>query len=111
MNTGLHKIEFSELPAQGGSATSNTALNLASLEGLRAVPARLEVHVGEIQMTVGDLLSAKLGQVFRLDRHVDDLVDLVLEGHVIARGQLVAVDESFGIQLTELPDRTPPAAA
>ena len=105
MNTALHKIEFPELAAE---VRQKTGLGLASLEGLRAVPARLEVHVGEVQLTVGELLSAQAGQVLRLDREVNDLVDLVLEGYVIARGRLVAVGEHFGIQLTELPlkDRT-----
>lgn len=104
MTSGLHKIEFPELASNNSTGPD---IGLISLEGLRAVPARLEVHVGEVQLTVGELLSAQAGQVLRLDREVNNLVDLVLEGHVIARGRLVAVDEHFGIQLTELPRRTP----
>ncbi|MBT9457028.1 MAG: FliM/FliN family flagellar motor switch protein [Burkholderiaceae bacterium] len=104
MTSGLHKIEFPELASNNSTRPD---LGLISLEGLRAVPARLEVHVGAVQLTVGELLSAQTGQVLRLDREVNSLVDLVLEGHVIARGRLVAVDEHFGIQLTELPRKDP----
>ncbi|MGM9486038.1 FliM/FliN family flagellar motor switch protein [Ideonella sp. YS5] len=67
------------------------------------VKARLQVCVGEVVMTVGELTRAQAGQVLALDREVDAPVDLLLEGRVVARGQLVAVGEHFGIRLTELP--------
>jgi flagellar motor switch protein FliN/FliY len=67
------------------------------------VKARLQVCVGEAVMTVGELTRAQVGQVVALDREVDAPVDLLLEGRVVARGQLVAVGEHFGIRLTELP--------
>lgn len=67
------------------------------------VKARLRVCVGDAVMTVGELTRAQVGQVVSLDREVDGPVDLVLEGRVVARGQLVAVGEYFGIRLTELP--------
>jgi flagellar motor switch protein FliN/FliY len=54
-------------------------------------------------MTVGQLLAAREGQVLALDRSVDAPVDLLLEGKVVARGQLVAIDGSFGVRITELP--------
>lgn len=67
------------------------------------VKARLQVCVGEAVLSVGELTGAKLGQVIELDREVDGVVDLLLEGRVVARGQLVAVGDCFGIRLTELP--------
>lgn len=67
------------------------------------VKARLQVCVGEAVMTVGELTGAKVGQVVTLDRQVDGAIDLMLEGKVVARGQLVAVGDYFGIRLTELP--------
>jgi flagellar motor switch protein FliN/FliY len=51
---------------------------------------------------VGDLLAAKEHQVLVLDRKVDQPVDLLLEGKVIARGQLVAVDGCFAVRISEL---------
>ncbi|MFE1574352.1 FliM/FliN family flagellar motor switch protein [Comamonas odontotermitis] len=52
---------------------------------------------------MGELLAAKEHQVLVLDRDVEHPVDLILEGQVIARGQLVAVDGQFAVRLTELP--------
>ncbi|CAJ0822581.1 FliM/FliN family flagellar motor switch protein [Ralstonia flaminis] len=76
---------------------------LQSTSPLLAVRARLEVCVGEVELTVGELLAAKDGHVLRLDRAVDQPVDIRLDGKVVARGLLVAVGESFAVRLTELP--------
>lgn len=70
---------------------------------LLQVRARLQVCVGEVTLTVGDFLDARLDQVLTLDRGVEDLVDVLLEGRVVARGQLVAVGDVFGVRLTQLP--------
>lgn len=70
---------------------------------LHSVRARLHVCVGEVEMTIGELLAAKEHQVLVLDRTVDQAVDLLLEGKVVARGQLVAVEGSFAVRITELP--------
>ncbi len=70
---------------------------------LHQVRTRLQVSVGETTTTIGELLSARMHQVFVLDRSVDQAVDLLLEGRVVARGQLVAVDDRFAIRITELP--------
>jgi flagellar motor switch protein FliN len=82
---------------------STTARLAPAHNPLLDVKARLQVCVGEAVMTVGELTRAQSGQVVALDRAVDAAVDLVLEGRVVARGQLVAVGEHFGIRLTELP--------
>jgi flagellar motor switch protein FliN/FliY len=70
---------------------------------LHAVKVRLQVRVGESVMTVGELLGARENEVLLLDRAVEQPVDLLVEGHVVARGHLVAVDGSFGVRITELP--------
>jgi flagellar motor switch protein FliN len=70
---------------------------------LHAVRARLQVCVGEVELSVGELLAAKEHQVLVLDRAIDQPVDMLLEGKVVARGQLVAVDGSFAVRITELP--------
>ncbi|MNY65664.1 flagellar motor switch protein [compost metagenome] len=52
---------------------------------------------------MGELLSAKEHQVLKLDRGIEQPVDLTIEGKVVARGQLVAVDGHFAVRITELP--------
>ena len=70
---------------------------------LHAVRVSLQVRVGEAVMTVGELLAARENEVLLLDRSVEQPVDLLLEGSVVARGQLVAVEGSFAVRITELP--------
>jgi flagellar motor switch protein FliN/FliY len=70
---------------------------------LYAVRIRLRVCVGHAEITVGDLLAAREHQVLVLDRSIDEPVELMLEGKVVARGQLVAVDGAFAVRITELP--------
>lgn len=76
---------------------------LANVHAIHAVKVRLHVCVGEATMTVGELLAARQNEVLALDRGVQQPVDLLLEGRVVARGQLVAVDGAFAVRITELP--------
>jgi flagellar motor switch protein FliN/FliY len=82
---------------------SSEAKIVETLNPLHQIKARLSVCVGEAVMTVGELLGARENQVIKLDRHVEQAVDLLLEGRVVARGQLVAVDDHFAVRVTELP--------
>lgn len=70
---------------------------------IHQVKATLQVYLGSATLTVGELMSAAKNQVLVLDRTVGQPVDLLLEGQVVARGQLVAVDEHFAVRITELP--------
>jgi flagellar motor switch protein FliN len=71
---------------------------------LHAVKVHLHVCVGSAVMTLGELLRARENEVLVLDRTVDQPVDLVLEGKVVARGELIAVDDgSFAVRVSELP--------
>lgn len=70
---------------------------------IHQIKATLSICVGNAHLTVSDLLGMREKQVICLDRTIEQPVDIILEGHVIARGTLVAVDDYFGVQITELP--------
>ena len=95
------RIELSELPTEQPAASNPTLLQ--SINPLHQVKATLQVCVGAATLTVGELMAAKEQQVLVLDRGVEQPVDLLLEGQVVARGQLVAVDNQFAVRITELP--------
>lgn len=86
-----------ERPAPAASAL------IKDLHPLRQIKATLMVRVGSVQLRVGDLLDARANQVLTLDQTIHEAVDLMLEGTIVARGQLVAVGDCFGVRLTELP--------
>lgn len=93
-------IELSELK---DSPVQRTAPLLRSTNPLHQVKAQLQVCIGSATLTVGELMEAKAQQVLVLDRSIQHPVDLMLEGQVVARGQLVAVDDQFAVRITELP--------
>lgn len=91
-----------ELEEPGAGAGSATAL-LRYANPLHAVKVRLQVCVGEADMSVGELLAARESEVVVLQRGLEQPIDLLLEGKVVARGQLVAVDGCFAVRISELP--------
>lgn len=96
-------VQAIDFPEGEGVPAIQTPLAIRNLNPIHSVKATLSVRVGEVELTVGDLINAKTAQVFALNRRVDESVDLLLEGSVVARGELVAVGDHFGIRVTELP--------
>ena len=69
---------------------------------LDSVSVSLSVLVGEARITLGELMGLKEAAVLKIDRLVDAPVDVVINGSVVARGQLVVVDDHFGVRVTEI---------
>ena len=95
-----HVIALGELP---DLAPSGERVLADTGNPLHQVKLQLRVSVGEIAMTIGELMAAQQQQVFVLDRGVEQPVDVLLDGRVVARGQLVAVDDRFAVRITQLP--------
>ncbi|HYL26330.1 MAG TPA: flagellar motor switch protein FliN [Candidatus Nitrosotalea sp.] len=69
---------------------------------LMRVPLRLSVEIGGCRMSVAEVLKLGTGSIVELDRGVNAPVDLLVNERAIARGEIVAVDESFALRITEL---------
>src|ERR1035437_1709552 len=93
MNTSPQVIELPELHATGEEGPSILSGNL---DVIKNVKVKLQIRVGETVVSVGDLMHMKEDHLLKLDTSVDAPVDVLLEGNVVARGQLVAVDDNFG---------------
>jgi flagellar motor switch protein FliN/FliY len=91
--------EVANSPAQG------PALLGPNLQLIQGVKVRLAASLGQSELTVGELFSLKEGSVVKLDRLTADPVDILLDGKVVARGQLVVVDDNFGISITQIPQQ------
>ena len=74
----------------------------AGLELLRDVEMEVTAELGRTRMTVRELLSLTPGAVVELDRAAGAPADLLVNGTLIARGEVVVVDEDYGIRITEL---------
>lgn len=78
------------------------------IEMLHGVDMELTVELGRARMTVRELLALSPGAVIELDRAAGSPADLLVNGRLIARGEVVVVDEDFGLRITEIID-TPAA--
>jgi flagellar motor switch protein FliN/FliY len=95
-------VELPELPHHHAAAAGPTILS-GNLDVIGSVKVALTVRVGEAIVSVDELMNMKDAHVLKLDAALDTPVDVLLEGKVVARGQLVAVDDNFGVRITELP--------
>lgn len=78
------------------------------LHRLTDVTVELTVEVGRTRMTLGETLALGPGSVVTLDRLADQPVDLLVNGRRIARGEVVVIDEQFGLRITEVVGAAPP---
>ena len=97
-------VTFEDLqPAAGTSVVPSAAgAGGLELERLTDVLVELTVEVGRTRMTLGEALSLGPGSVVTVDRLADKPVDLLCNGRPIARGEVVVIDEEFGLRITEV---------
>jgi len=76
-------------------------------------PIELTVELGRTTMTIRETLEMGPGSIVALDRMTGEPVDLLVNGHIIAQGEVVAIDEEFGLRITHVvsPKRRLDAAA
>jgi flagellar motor switch protein FliN/FliY len=95
--------EFTADPAGGRlQAAPGLPAGDADLARLHAVPVELAVEIGRTRMTIGDTLGLGPGSIITLNRTAGEPVDLLVNGRPIARGEVVVIDEEFGLRVTEV---------
>ncbi len=92
-------IELSEIQPQIPTGQNVLAGNIGLLHGVKVM---LSVVVGEVSTTLGEVMGLKESSILKIDRQVDCPVDVIVNGNVVARGQLVVVDDNFGVRVTEV---------
>ena len=93
------EIQLAQLDAPGevvGGADTG------ELERLGQVTLELTVEVGRTRMTLGQALALGPGSVITLDRLADQPVDLLVNGKSVARGEVVVIDDVFGLRVTQI---------
>src|SRR3954463_6486166 len=74
----------------------------ADLRRLYDVPVELAVEIGRTRMTIGQTLDLRPGSVVSLNRLAGEPVDLLINGKPMARGEVVVIDEEFGLRITDV---------
>ena len=87
------------LPATDSETVTRGA---ADLEALFDVPVQVSAVLGRTRMPVGDLLKLGPGAVLELDRKVGEAIDIYVNNRLVARGEVVLVEDKLGVTMTEI---------
>ena len=91
------KASFPELQAEPKSGGGNDQLDL-----VMDIPVTLSVELGRTKIQIRELLQLAQGSVVDLDRLAGEPMDVLVNGFLIARGEVVLVNDKFGIRLTDI---------
>ncbi|EDP69265.1 flagellar motor switch protein [Carnobacterium sp. AT7] len=93
---GIQKPEFQELTHAGSLKTPR------NLDLIMDVPLQFSVMLGESKKTIKDILSLGTGSVVELNKMTDEPLEIYVNGKLIAEGEVVVINESFGIRITNI---------
>jgi flagellar motor switch protein FliN/FliY len=80
---------------RGGVASPNYRL-------LAEIPIRLSVEVGSVSLTLNELLDLSEGSVIELNRQSHEMLDIIANGTLIARGEVVTINGRFGVRIVDV---------
>ncbi|MEW6073119.1 MAG: flagellar motor switch protein FliN [Planctomycetota bacterium] len=92
-------VHTSALDELTGAAPEGDGLGLASL---RDVPVEVTVHVGRARLTLGELVKLTPGSLLELDREAHEPADILVNGKVVAHGEIVTIDDCYGVRVTSV---------
>ena len=100
-NLNLNELEPGEAPAPD-SAAERAGRTAKDLEAVYDIPVQVSAVLGKATMQVSQLLKLGRGAVVELDRKVGEAIDIYVNNRLVARGEVVVVDERLGVTMTEI---------
>lgn len=95
--TAVHPVQFMPLAPEPPAYDQAHGIEL-----LMDVALEVSVELGRSHMSIGEILALRTGSVIELDKLAGEPVDVSVNGTLIARGEVVVVDEKFGVRITEV---------
>jgi len=92
-------VAFEEFDTTGASASKESN---PELEVILDIPVSISMEVGRTSITIRNLLQLNQGSVIELDRLAGEPLDVLVNGTLIAHGEVVVVNEKFGIRMTDV---------
>ena len=93
------RASFDELPEGAGAAL---AAGETSLDVILDIPVTLSMEIGRSRISIEDLLQLAKGSVVELDRMAGEPLDVLVNGTLVARGEVVVVNDKFGVRLCDV---------
>lgn len=100
---GFNDVEVDELADQikaGDNALNK--LKIQNLDFILDIPLKVTVELGRTQILIKDLLQLGQGSVLELDKLAGEPLEILVNGKLVAKGEVVVVNEKFGIRLTDI---------
>lgn len=91
--------QFQQLQDDSAGMAGGTDVNL---DGILDIPVTISMEIGRTQINIRNLLQLNQGSVVELDRLAGEPMDVMVNGTLIAQGEVVVVNEKFGIRLTDV---------
>ena len=87
-------------PSFGGGVAE--AVTMRPIDLIMDIPLEVTVELGRIRMLIKDVLDLASGSIVELDRVAGEPVDLLVNGRLVAKGEVVVIEDNFGIRITEI---------
>ncbi len=104
VSTGKRPAASSDLPA----TLADEEYPLHKIEFVHDVPLKLSVEIGQATLSVREILALNVGKIIEFTKVVGEPMDITVSGRLMARGEVVVVNERYGVRISEVtrPDET-----
>jgi flagellar motor switch protein FliN/FliY len=82
--------------------TNSSVKDVANLNLIMDVPLQITVELGKAKKSIREVLEMGPGSVIELDKLAGEPVDLLVNGKLLAKGEVVVIDENFGVRITDI---------
>jgi flagellar motor switch protein FliN/FliY len=96
-NVNVNPVQFANFQGAGFAQGEETNLNL-----LLDIPLKVTVELGRTQKQIKDILELSQGSIIELDKLAGEPVDILVNNKLIAKGEVVVIDENFGVRVTDI---------
>jgi flagellar motor switch protein FliN/FliY len=96
-NVNVQPVQFGNLQSGSVAHTDETNLGL-----LLDIPLKVTVELGRTQKVIKDILELSQGSIVELDKLAGEPVDILVNNKLIAKGEVVVIDENFGVRVTDI---------
>lgn len=98
----VNPVNFGEISDNSQPQQNTQNIDMNKLQLLLDVPLEIKVELGRVQMSLKEVLDLHNGSMLQLDKLAGEPLDIYANGKLIARGEVVVIEESFGVRITEI---------
>ncbi|MDD4698845.1 MAG: flagellar motor switch phosphatase FliY [Oscillospiraceae bacterium] len=102
IKTGQQEPNISTVKFANLNANNENSATLSNLNVIMDVPLEVAVQIGKASKQVKEIIEFTQGSIIELEKQAGDPVDILVNGELIARGDVVVIDDNFGVRITEI---------